>query len=202
MADESETSQTTSPESESYDGPPEAAGPPDQALGRQHGEPEDNPQDAASLQLEAEWMRANHEGGWTPHMSEHGAGHALSPYLCLYAGFFLGPPGLLLTALLVAPKRLTIRRVGMFVGIAGLAWCLVQAGTALLFQHAAWSVLYASRAAINFVAGVAIVITWRLERPTTLLHSRRSVFHTVAIGLMQFGVYWVLSREILLMLGK
>lgn len=185
--------------------PPEVSGPPGESIGQVNaGEAggEASERDAASLALEAEWMRTNEQEGWLPHMSPHGAGHALSPYLCLYAGFFLGPPGLLLTALLVAPKRLTLRRLGIFIGITGLAWSVVQGGTVLMMDAWSGTALFVSRATINFLAGVAVVLAWRVERPTTLLHSRESVFHTVVIGLMQLGVFMVLSRDVLWLLGR
>lgn len=163
--------------------------------------------DTGPLEVDRHWEEAREAAGLDPGKigfvePEAGPGPLLSPYLILYAGFFLGPAFAFASSLLVAPRGLTIRRTSVMLGICGAAWCALQGATLVLAP--AWSDLglQVLRSVVNFSASALLVLFWRRESPSRFVHDRRAVVQSVAAGVVLLALFSVVPTEFLAYLGR
>ncbi len=162
------------------------------------------------LEIEREWARAREEAGLSPRPGspEHGGndrprgGALLSPYLVLYAGFFLGPLAALGSSLMVGPRDLTVRRVAVMFGICGAVWCGMQGGTVMLASSWSDVALQAVRSGFNFAGAVALMLFWRREVPGRFRHGRKAVVYSILVGLGLLTCFVLLPTSVLGVLGR
>lgn len=158
-----------------------------------------------ALELEETWAEARREAGLDPDeigvvpQDEPGL---VSPYLVLYAGFFLGPGAALLSSLSVAPPRLSVRRVSVMLGICGAFWCAIQGVTGAL--AGGWSNLSLQmiRSGLNFVGSGMLLLFWRRESPSVFLHDRNSIAISFGIGTVLLIAFVLLPPELLAYIGR
>lgn len=168
-------------------------------------EPDGEESDGQSLAIEETWAEARREAGLDP--DEIGTVPPdrpgfVSPYLVLYAGFFLGPAVALASSLAVAPRRLTVRRVSVMVGICGAAWCAIQGVTGALAGNWGHLGLQMVRSGMNFTGSALLLLFWRREFPASFLHDRRSIATSVGLGTILLIAFVLLPPEILAYIGR
>lgn len=164
------------------------------------------------LDIDEQWNEARANAGLDPlpearrDGTEAGpsGGAVLSPYLVLYAGFFLGPAGAFVSSLGVGPRDLSVRRIAVMFGICGAIWCGLQGTTAVLASGSALSDigLQAVRSGFNFAGAVLIILFWRRELPGRFRHSRRAVGSSVVAGLALLVLFVSLPTSVLGVLGR
>jgi hypothetical protein len=170
----------------------------------------DEPDGGEELDIDRQWNDARANAGLDPlpetrrDTGQPGAGALLSPYLVLYAGFFLGPAGAFVSSLGVGPRDLSVRRVAVMFGICGAIWCGIQGTTAVLAAGPALSDvgLQAVRSGFNFAGAVLLILFWRRELPGRFRHSRRAVKSSVVVGLVMLVLFVSLPTSVLGVLGR
>lgn len=171
---------------------------------------DENP--GGDLDIDRQWNEARANAGLDPLPEtrpdeadrQSASGALLSPYLVLYAGFFLGPAGAFVSSLGVGPRDLTVRRIAVMFGISGAIWCSLQGTTAVLATGPALSDvgLQAVRSGFNFAGAVLLILFWRRELPGRFRHSRRAVGSSVVAGLVLLVLFVSLPTSVLGVLGR
>jgi hypothetical protein len=158
-----------------------------------------------SLELDETWAEARREAGLDPDeigVVEQKQPGLVSPYLVLYAGFFLGPGAAFLSSLAVAPRRLTVRRVSVMLGICGACWCAIQGATGALADGWGNLGLQMMRSGLNFVGSGLLLLFWRREFPSGFLHDRMSIARSFGIGTVLLIAFVWLPPDVLAYIGR
>jgi hypothetical protein len=168
------------------------------------GDREGEPAEGEDLDIDGEWKDARQAAGLDPDAQGMPVGDPpfLSPYLILYAGFFLGPPAAMGAAMAVAPRALSVRRLAFMVGICGAAWCVIQGATFTLAPS--WSELGIQllRSGLNFAASTTLVLFWWRESPGRFIHNRRIIEYSIIAGLGLLAVFATVPTEFLAYTGR
>lgn len=124
------------------------------------------------------------------------------PVLLLYTGFFFGPFMTAVFALVVLRGRMHFRHFAIVLGIAGVAWCLVQGVTA--FQSGVWDTFYLqfARSSFNFGAGIATYALVRREAKRRYRASRATLLRTVLTVIALIGLYFLIPSTTAITLGR
>ena len=168
------------------------------------------PKVGEGLEIEREWSEARAARRMEPSApgaageaaALAGPGALLSPYLILYAGFFLGPASAFASSLFVGPRDLSVRRISFMLGICGAAWCAIQGMTVLAAPFWSDTGVQMLRSSFNFSGSALLVIFWRSESPGRFAHSRRAIVASILVGCVLLAFFAFLPGSALLFLGR
>ena len=161
-------------------------------------------EEGEGFDIDGEWKEARQAAGLDPDTQGMPLGDPpfLSPYLILYAGFFLGPGAAMAAAMAVAPGDLTIRRVAFMFGICGAAWCVIQGTTLTLAPTWSEVGIQLVRSGLNFAASTSLVLFWWRESPGRFIHNRRITEYSIIAGLGLLAVFAIVPTEFLAYTGR